>query len=231
VSNLRSLLLGAALALAALGLGLAAYQSLGDASDARALRAELVTSQRHLATVEAASAMDRQARQLYDQLNKVGTDVAEAWQTATESAGASHGRAKAAAAWARVKALLSGPSAPAGVRVAIYEEPPEGSTESMKCLGWAEAGGVTTDGLDAWKGRVPAGLLASEFAKAETVDVSDLLWFAADGGGAEPSGPMRIHQHALYSHAYEDGDVSTMVIRGVEVSLPYDAPADLVVEV
>ena len=228
-----------ALFAAALGLALGAAAALAaDAlslrSGARTLRARLDRSERARIGAESAAAMDSATRRAFDELSRFGAEVSGAWLKATEAPGARKQR-DAAKAWERVVALLAGPTAPPGARVAVYEEEPEGAAEPLRLLGWAEAppagpvpagAHVVLEGLGTWKGRMPSATLRKEAEGREVADLADLLWF-----GAEGDAPVRVHQHSLYSHEYEEDDKTTTVVRGVDVSAPFAAPPGLSAEV
>lgn len=197
----------------------------GSASDARALRAELERSERSRLAADGATALVRATRRVFDELGRFGAEVSTAWLHGSETPGSR--RAKDVTnAWERVKAVLLGPTAPRGVVVAIYEETAEGSAEPMKLLGWADAAHVVQDGLEAWKGRLPAGLLRRESEDRAVADLPDLLWFSSEGAQ-----PVRVHQHSLYAHEYDDAGEAVAVTRGVDVSIPFEAPPGLAVEV
>ncbi|MCC7138529.1 MAG: HAMP domain-containing histidine kinase [Planctomycetes bacterium] len=217
-------LAGTGVALVALGAVVLAGALVASASDARASHAALVASERARAATAAAAAFDDELRRTFRELSRFGSEVGSAWLHASEPVGSRREAAGRDAAFAGIRALVEGPTAPPGVRVVLYDAAPEDAPEPFVLLGVVERGRVRREGLAAWPGRVPPALQRRE-ADAPGEDGSgDVGWFGAEGEDAA-----RLHQHALYTHSYEDDDQETSVVRAVEVSVPVRVPDGLAV--
>ena len=211
----RSLLVAGLAAAAVLAAGTAAV--LADRGRAEAAR--------DAAGIRAAAELDRAFRRLAERLDALADDAGARFLDVTDPPDTPKGRASASKGLDRLRPLLEGAGAPAGSRVAVYEHLMEPANDDVRAVGFVTAATVGRDGLDAWAGRVPAGVLVAEERRtASGASPSSLVWLSSEDG--------RVLAHLLstYSHTYEhpdDGRDPVEAIRFLEVSAPFEAPEGL----
>lgn len=180
---------------------------------------------RDAAGVRAAAELDRAFRRFAERLDALADEAGTRFLDVTDPPDTAKGRASTAKGLERLRPLLDGAGAPAGSRLAVYERLEDAGNDDVRPVGWVTAATIGRDGLEAWPGRVPAGLLGAEERRtASSASPSSLVWFSFEEG--------RVLAHLLstYSHTYEhpdEGRDPVEAIRFVEVCAPFGVPDGL----